>query len=162
MINVTFLGSSRAHRPGCRVGVLAAALLVLAGCGGASSDTSDAAAPGVASDAATGPATQASPSTSARPAPVEPVTFFRAQAPGCRAHAKQYGNPQVESARFIRATLVDALGGGAYLIRDGLGTRLVVRPTDRVVLPESGKETDLMPAPYGTGCPPEVFKGSAD
>lgn len=95
-----------------------------------------------------------------RPAPEEPVSFFRSQAPACRAHAKKTANPQVEAARFIRASLVDSLGGGSFLIRDGFGLRLVVRPADRVVLPESGRDTDEMPAPYAAGCPPEVFKGT--
>ena len=93
--------------------------------------------------------------------PAEPVTFFRSLAPACRAHARKTGNPQVEAARFIRASLVDALGGGAFLIRDGFGVRLVVRPAGQVVLPESGKDSDDMPAPYSFGCPPEVFKGAS-
>jgi hypothetical protein len=97
-----------------------------------------------------------------RPTPVEPVTFFRSQAPACRAYAKQHGTPQVEAARFTGAGLVDALGDGAFLIRDGFGTRLVVKPTDRVVLPASGRDTDEMPAPYQLGCPPDTFKGGTD
>jgi hypothetical protein len=97
----------------------------------------------------------------ARRAPLEPVTFFRAQQAGCRIHARQSGSPQVESARFLNAHLVRPLGGGAYLISDGLGTRLFVRPAAGLVLPGSGNDADEMPAPYAAGCPPEVFVGSA-
>lgn len=143
----------RTYQPGSGV-VLAAIVLALsaAGCGGG------AAAPEAA---ATVNSPRVGESGNARPVPAEPVSFFRSQAPACRAHAKKAGKPQVEAARFIRASLVDSLGKGAYLIRDGFGVRLVVRPADRVVLPESGKDTDEMPAPYSEGCPPEVFKGSS-
>ncbi len=142
----------RTFQPGSGV-VLAAIVVALGavGCGGGAA-TPDA--------AATVNAPRVGQSGGVRPAPAEPVSFFRSQAAPCRAHARKTGNPQVEAARFIRASLVDSLGDGAYLIRDGFGVRLVVRPADRQVLPESGKDTDTMPAPYSKGCPPEVFKGS--
>lgn len=135
----------------------------MAGCTSTPENASPSAGVPTAAAPTTAPAPESPPSTSVRSAPaIDPVAFFRAQEPGCRAQAKKYDNPPVESARFFGAKLVRALGDGAFLISDGLGTRLVVRPAAPTVLPESGNEADEMPAPYGAGCPPEVFKGTSD
>lgn len=93
---------------------------------------------------------------------VDPVAFLRSQQAACAAHAATTGNPAVEPDRFSGATVVRGLGDGAYLVRDGRGTELVVEPAKGVVLPPSGRTTDLMPSPYGFGCPETVFVGAAD
>lgn len=72
------------------------------------------------------------------------------------------GCPGVEADRFAGATLVRALGGGAYLVVDGRGTRLVVEPAKGGVRPESGRTADVLPAPYGFGCPETVLLGASD
>lgn len=109
--------------------------------------------------AGSGPAAATAAAATAQP---DAVAFFRAQEAGCARHAAARGNPPVESDRFAGATLVRALGGGAYLVADGRGTRLVVDPGEGVVRPESGRTGDVMPAPYGFGCPEAVFLGAAD
>ncbi|MGI8814842.1 MAG: hypothetical protein ACR2G2_06010 [Pseudonocardia sp.] len=130
------------------IGALVAAL-VLAGC-----STGTSALPS-ANPLDSSPVGQAAPVT-------DPVAFFRMQEQVCRAHAQKQGNAQVEPARFAKAKLVRALGGGTFIIADGMGTRLAVRPAARSVLPESGKVTDIMPAPYGIGCPSEIFEGASE
>jgi hypothetical protein len=90
------------------------------------------------------------------------VAFFQAQQGACAQHAVATGNPVVEPDRFSGATQVSNLGNGAYLVRDGRGTELRVEPGKGVVLPPSGNSTDLMPSPYGFGCPETVFVGAAD
>lgn len=90
------------------------------------------------------------------------VAFFQAQQAACTQHAAATGNPAVEPDRFSGATQVSDLGNGAYLVRDGRGTELRVEPGKGVVLPSSGSATDVMPPPYGFGCPETVFVGAAD
>jgi hypothetical protein len=111
--------------------------------------------PTVAEDTSPALATPAAPA-------VDPLAFLRAQQSACAAHAATTGNPVAEPDRFSGATVVRALGDGAYLVRDGRGTELVVDPAKGVVLPPSGRADDLMPAPYGFGCPESVFVGTAD
>lgn len=122
----------------------------------------------VPTSVAADPSPQPEPSPGATepagPAPgaADPVEFFASQEAPCRTYAEGVGNPVVDAARFTGARQVDDLGGGDYLVEDGQGTRLRVRPDGGVVLPESGNETDLMPAPYGFGCRPAVFRGGSD
>jgi hypothetical protein len=89
------------------------------------------------------------------------VAFFRSQEAVCRAYAEKVGNSVVAADRFTGARQISDLGGGAYLVEDGQGTRLVVKPGEGVVLPESGNPTDEMPSDYSFGCPEDVFVGSA-
>lgn len=88
------------------------------------------------------------------------MAFFRSQETACRAHAEKTGNPVVAADRFAGARQVGDLGGGAYLVEDGQGTRLVVKPGDGIVLPESGNPNDEMPSDYSFGCPEDVFVGT--
>jgi hypothetical protein len=107
------------------------------------------------------PTTRPAATTTTAPAQ-DPVAFFRAQEPVCRAHAEQVGNSVVEPARFAGAKLVRRNTDGTALIEDGAGTQLVVDVSGKRVLPPSGNPVDFMPDPYGFGCPPEVFVGAAD
>jgi hypothetical protein len=52
-------------------------------------------------------------------------------------------------------------GERATLIRDGRGTQLVVVPPRGVVLPPSGRESEVMPMPYEFGCSTTVFVGAS-
>lgn len=150
--------------------VVAAAAALATGCGSGPgvpvpAPTAPTVAPGTPVQADTLAAgTAATPAKGATPPSSESdaVAFFRDQEAACRAHADRVGNPVVEPDRFATAMLVRDLGGGAHLVEDGQGTRLVVRPGDGIVLPESGEDTDLMPPPYGFGCPEDVFRGTAD
>lgn len=132
--------------------------VVLAGC---ATTAPVATAPAVPTSAVAAP-TATAPTPAAAPVAVDPVAFFRAQEPACRAHAAQYGNSPAEPQRFSGARLVRRLGDDAYLVVDGLGTRLVVRPAAGVVLPESGRGSDPAPDPYRFACPETVFLGSSD
>jgi hypothetical protein len=148
------------------------AVLVLAGSAvactsAASTPVESPAAPTVttALSAATTTPTAAAPALATTATPVNApgaVAFFQAQEGPCARHAVATGNPSVEPDRFSGATQVSDLGGGAYLVRDGRGTELRVEPGQGVVLPPSGRTTDLMPPPYGFGCPETVFVGAAD
>lgn len=118
-----------------RLGIVGVALLMLAGC-----------------------------AVAGRPAPApapDPLAFFRAQEEPCRQHAAQLGIAAVEDARFRDATVVRELGDGATEIADGRGTHLVVVPGKGIVLPASGRPTDVMPPPYGFTCTETVFVGAA-
>ena len=116
------------------------------------------------SSAAPTPPTAASPtavlSPSATPAQ-DPLAFFRAQEETCKQHAAQLGITAVDAERFRDAKVVRNLGDGATEIEDGRGTRLVVVPGRGVVLPASGRPTDVMPPPYGFTCSEKVFVGAA-
>ncbi len=67
----------------------------------------------------------------------------------------------VEPDRFSGAKVVRDLGNGATQIDDGRGTRLVVVPRRGIVLPASGRTTDVMPPPYEFGCSEKVFVGAS-
>jgi hypothetical protein len=160
--------------------LVAAAPLTVTACGGDSTSGSPSGSSATTTTPSTGSPTTGSPTTGSpttgtkptgtkptgtkpattSPARVDPVSFFRGLEPVCRAHAQQTGNPVVEASRFSGATLIRDLGAGAYLIQDGSGTRLVVKPKERTVLPETGKATDVMPMPYEFGCPADIFVGA--
>lgn len=112
--------------------------------------------------ASAGALPEANAAAGATRAAVGPITFFKSQEPVCRAFAKKHGNPAVPSSRFRNAHLVHKTGPDRFLIADGAGTKLVVRPKKAVVLPGSGSSHDLMPHPYNFGCPAEVFRGTLD
>ena len=147
------------------VAVLAVAI-GLAGCATVSPPNELPAAATVAATVAAASSTTAAAATApalATPVPaVDPVAFFRAQQAACARHAASTGNPGVDPGRFADATSVRDLGDGAYLVRDGQGTQLVVEPGKGIVLPQSGRAGDVMPQPYGFGCPETVFVGGAD
>ena len=67
----------------------------------------------------------------------------------------------VEPDRFSGAKVVRELGNGSTLIEDGGGTQLVVVPGRGIVLPPSGRESDVMPMPYEFGCSTKVFVGAS-
>jgi hypothetical protein len=149
------------------------AVLALAGSAVTAACTSTASAPVEAPSASTATTAVSVPVTgttapAALAATVTPgnapgaVAFLQAQQAACAQHAAATGNPPVEPDRFSGATEVSDLGNGAYLVRDGRGTELRVEPAKGVVLPPSGNQTDLMPSPYGFGCPETVFVGAAD
>ena len=98
---------------------------------------------------------------SAPPAAPDALAFFRAQEESCKQFAAQQGIAAVESERFRDAKVVQDLGGGATEIADGRGTHLVVEPGRGIVLPASGKQSDVMPPPYGFTCSEKVFVGAA-
>ena len=94
-------------------------------------------------------------------APPDALAFFRAQEGPCKEYAQQVGNPVAEPDRFSGATVVRELGDGATLIEDGRGTQLVVVPRRGIVLPPSGRESDVMPLPYEFSCSTTVFVGAS-
>jgi hypothetical protein len=117
-------------------------------------------APGADAPATTAASTpRAAPATPATPP--DALAFFRAQGGPCEEHAQQLGNPPVEPDRFSGAKVVRELGNGATLIVDGRGTQLVVVPSRGVVLPPSGRESDVMPMPYEFACTEKVFVGAS-
>jgi 3-oxoacyl-ACP reductase-like protein len=128
------------------------ALAALAGC-------TTAGTPAPAPAPAPAPPPTAAPTT-ATAAP-DPVGFFRAQEESCKQFAAQQGIAPVEDERFRDAKVVRDLGGGTTEIEDGHGTHLVVDPARGIVLPASGKPTDVMPPPYGFTCSEKVFVGAA-
>jgi hypothetical protein len=147
---------SSSTRRALRVALLAAApaaLVTLAAC---AVDGTPKPVPGAAAPAATPTAAPATPAT-----PPDALAFFRAQEGPCKAHAEQVGNPVVEPDRFSGATVVRELGNGATLIEDGGGTQLVVVPRRGIVLPPSGRESDVMPMPYEFSCSTTVFVGAS-
>jgi hypothetical protein len=97
----------------------------------------------------------------APPAAPDPLAFFRAQEEPCKQFAAQQGIEAAEGERFRDAKIVKDLGGGATEIEDGRGTHLVVEPGRGIVLPASGKQSDVMPPPYGFTCSEKVFVGAA-
>ena len=104
------------------------------------------------------PAPAPAPATAAAP---DPLAFFRAQEESCKQFAAQQGIAPVEDERFRDAKVVRDLGGGTTEIEDGRGTHLVVDPGRGIVLPASGKQSDVMPPPYGFTCSEKVFVGAA-
>ena len=98
------------------------------------------------------------PPTTAAP---DPLAFFRAQEESCKQFAAQQGIAAVESERFRDAKVVRDLGDGTTEIEDGRGTHLAVDPARGIVLPASGKQSDVMPPPYGFTCSEKVFVGAA-
>ena len=103
----------------------------------------------------------APPTAAPTTAAPDPVAFFRAQEESCKQFATQQGIAPVEDERFRDAKVVRDLGGGTTEIEDGRGTHLVVDPGRGIVLPASGKPTDVMPPPYGFTCSEKVFVGAA-
>jgi hypothetical protein len=158
---------------GHRVWMVGAVLVTLTGCSTGGTATPSlttepqpptSAAPASTTPTSTAPATTvpttAAPETTGVSAP-DPLAFFRAQEAPCEAFAQQVGNPVVEPDRFSGATVVRDLGNGATQIDDGHGTRLVVVPRRGIVLPASGRTTDVMPPPYEFGCSEKVFVGAS-
>jgi len=103
------------------------------------------------------PPPTAAPSTAAPDA----LGFFRAQEESCKQFAAQQGIDPVDGERFRDATVVRALGDGTTEIADGQGTHLVVDPGRGIVLPASGKQSDVMPPPYAFTCSEKVFVGAS-
>ncbi len=134
-------------------------VVLLAGCTTAGTPTPAPPAAAPSPSAAPAPPT-AAPSPSAAPAQ-DPLAFFRAQEESCRQYANQQGIAAVEPERFRDAKVVRDLGDGATEIEDGHGSRLVVVPARQIVLPASGRPTDVMPPPYGFTCSEKVFVGAA-
>ena len=91
----------------------------------------------------------------------DPLAFFHAQEESCKQFATQQGIAPVEDERFRDAKVVRDLGGGTTEIEDGRGTHLAVDPGRGIVLPASGKQSDVMPPPYGFTCSEKVFVGAA-
>jgi len=127
------------------------ALVALAGC-----TTAGTPAPAPAPPPTAAPPT-AAPSTAAPDA----LAFFRAQEETCKQFAAQQGIAPVEDERFRDAKVVRDLDDGATEIEDGRGTHLVVDPGRGIVLPASGRQSDVMPPPYGFTCSEKVFVGAA-
>ena len=96
-----------------------------------------------------------------RPVHPDPLAFFRAQEETCRQFAAQQGITAVDGERFRDAKVVRDLGDGTTEIADGRGTRLVVDPGRGIVLPASGKPSDVMPPPYAFTCSEKVFVGAS-
>jgi hypothetical protein len=103
------------------------------------------------------PPPTAAPTTSAPDA----LAFFRAQEESCKRFAAQQGIDAVEGERFRDAKVVRDTGDGTIEIEDGRGTHLVVDPGRGIVLPASGKQSDVMPPPYGFTCSEKVFVGAS-
>ena len=109
------------------------------------------------------PAAAPTPPPTAVPATAAPdaLAFFRAQEGPCRQFAAQQGIAAVDGERFRDATVVRGLGDGTTEIADGQGTHLVVDPGRGIVLPASGKQSDVMPPPYAFTCSEKVFVGAS-
>ena len=114
------------------------------------------------------PAPAPPPPPTAAPSTAVPTTaapdalvFFRAQEESCKQFAAQQGIAAVDGERFRDATVVRGLGDGTTEIADGQGTHLVVDPGRGIVLPASGKQSDVMPPPYGFTCSEKVFVGAS-
>ena len=114
------------------------------------------------------PAPAPPPPPTAAPSTAVPTTaapdalvFFRAQEESCKQFAAQQGIAAVDGERFRDATVVRALGDGTTEIADGQGTHLVVDPGRGIVLPASGKQSDVMPPPYAFTCSEKVFVGAS-
>ena len=109
------------------------------------------------------PPPTAAPPTAAGPTAAAPdaLAFFRAQEGPCRQFAAQQGIAAVDGERFRDATVVRGLGDGTTEIADGQGTHLVVDPGRGIVLPASGKQSDVMPPPYAFTCSEKVFVGAS-
>jgi hypothetical protein len=103
------------------------------------------------------PPPTAAPTTAAPDA----LAFFRDQEESCKQFAAQQGIAAVDGERFRDATVVRALGDGTTEIADGQGTHLVVDPARGIVLPASGKQSDVMPPPYAFTCSEKVFVGAS-
>jgi hypothetical protein len=103
------------------------------------------------------PPPTAAPTTAAPDA----LAFFRAQEESCKRFAAQQGIDAVEGERFREAKVVRDTGDGTTEIEDGRGTHLVVDPGRGIVLPASGKQSDVMPPPYGFTCSEKVFVGAS-
>jgi len=124
------------------------ALVALAGCTTAGTPAPAPAPP---------PPPTAAPTTAAPDA----LVFFRAQEESCKQFAAQQGIAAVDGERFRDATVVRGLGDGTTEIADGQGTHLVVDPGRGIVLPASGKQSDVMPPPYAFTCSEKVFVGAS-
>jgi hypothetical protein len=111
------------------------------------------------------PPTAAPPSAAPTPAPTaaapDALAFFRAQEESCKQFAAQQGIEAVPEERFRDAKVVRDIGDGTTEITDGQGTHLVVDPGRGIVLPATGKPSDVMPPPYAFTCSEKVFVGAS-
>jgi hypothetical protein len=108
------------------------------------------------------PPPTAAPSTAAPSTAVpDALAFFRAQEESCKQFAAQQGIDAVDGQRCRDAKVGRTLGDGTTEIADGQGTRLVVDPGRGIVLPASGKQSDVMPPPYAFTCSEKVFVGAS-
>jgi hypothetical protein len=107
------------------------------------------------------PATAVPPTAVPTVAAPDALAFFRAQEGPCRQFAAQQGIAAVDGERFRDAAVVRALDDGTTEIADGQGTHLVVDPGRGIVLPASGKQSDVMPPPYAFTCSEKVFVGAS-
>jgi hypothetical protein len=132
------------------------ALVALAGC-----TTAGTPAPAPPPPPTAAPPTVAPPTAAPTTAAPDALAFFRAQEESCKQFAAQQGIDAVEGERFRDAKVVRDLSGGTTEIEDGRGTHLVVDPGRGIVLPASGKQSDVMPPPYGFTCSEKVFVGAS-
>ena len=137
------------------------ALVALAGCTTAGTPAPAPPPPPTAAPTTPVPSTAAPSTPAPSTAAPDALAFFRAQEEPCRRFAAQQGIDPVDGERFRGATVVRALGDGTTEIADGQGTHLVVDPGRRVVLPASGKQSDVMPPPYAFTCSEKVFVGAS-
>src|SRR6476661_7012600 len=135
----------------CSAWMIGVALVALAGCTTA----------GTPAHAPAPPPTAAPPTAAPSTAAPDALAFFRAQEETCKQFAAQQGIAPVEDERFRDAKVVRDLDDGATEIEDGRGTHLVVDPGRGIVLPASGRQSDVMPPPYGFTCSEKVFVGAA-
>lgn len=96
------------------------------------------------------------------PDPEAPTTqalvFFLSLEEACAAHAAAIGNPPVEPARFLGASITAMRGDDVFELVDGAGTALLVQPGAGIVTgPDGGG--GVMPRPYAFSCPEDVFIG---
>ena len=85
----------------------------------------------------------------------EALAFFKGTEAACK------GEPPLDPKRFAAATVTGRRPGDSYLIRDGLGTTLIVDLTRRIVTGTAGAEAP-MPRAYSFACPPELYQGTFD
>jgi hypothetical protein len=99
------------------------------------------------------PPTAAAPTTAATDA----LAFLPRPGGVLQAVRRAAGHRRGGGRRFRDAKVVRDLGDGTTEIEDGRGTHLVVDPRRGIVLPASGKQSDVMPPPYGFTCSEKVF-----
>lgn len=99
-------------------------------------------------------------SEAAESSEAEALAFFRSTETACAEHADRTGNSPVDGVRFTEASVLGQTAGGAWIIEDGMGDRLLLDLDSQVVYGEDGPE-GVLPMAYSFGCPEDLYLGSS-